>query len=72
MTLVSMFSSLDQQDNPLKTWCVALVLLYSGVQASCYVLTMAGLFILCRCVAGAELTSYSKSMEFVQKQILKS
>lgn len=26
MTLVSMFSSLDQQDNPLKTWCVPLVL----------------------------------------------
>lgn len=26
MTLVSLFSSLDQQDNPLKTWCVSLVL----------------------------------------------
>lgn len=31
MILVSMFTSLDQ-DNLLKTWCVPLVLYYSGAE----------------------------------------
>lgn len=35
MTLVSMFSSLGQQDNLLTTWCVPLVLYYSAAQGTC-------------------------------------
>lgn len=64
MILVSMFSSLDQQDNLLKTWCVHLVLYYSGAQIPFIFTVMVSSF-LCRSTESAELAAYSKEMEFV-------
>lgn len=74
MTLVSMFSPLDQQDNPLKTWCVPLVLSIQVCKRPvfffcfCFVgffFTMVGLF----CADAWRKQNWqatSKSMEFVE------
>lgn len=67
MILMSMFSSLDQQDILLKTWCVPLVLYYSGAQETCSFQHDGST--VCRSVGKkvGELAACSKSMNFVNR-----